>query len=169
MKMRSFQIQKGIIDQATYNHSPPSLNSRESQKSRSRWPTISLSYGAFWLFAILKKLDCLSRNRIEESPRGISLFSVGCGMWLVMDGAYSIRSASDDEPMLKLSLWLARYIRKKAYQGIKVEIRARARRGEARTSWSKAPPADEIWERKGKRRSNRSRISSSLRWANRPS
>ena len=54
-----------------------------------------------------------------------------------MDGGYEISSASDDEPMRKLYLLLAQvgyYIELKAYQRIKVPIRARAKTGEARTS-----------------------------------
>lgn len=39
-------------------------------------------------------------------PKGIEKFEVGCGMGLVMDGGYGyeISSASDDEPMRKLSI-----------------------------------------------------------------
>lgn len=43
-----------------------------------------------------------------------------------MDGGYEISSASDDEPMRKLSLLLAQvgyYIELKAYQRIKVPFR----------------------------------------------
>jgi hypothetical protein len=54
----------------------------------------------------------------------------------VMDGGYEISSASDDEPVRKLFLLLAPgySIESKAYQRIKVPIRARAQTGEARTS-----------------------------------
>lgn len=56
----------------------------------------------------------------------------------MMDGGYEISSASDDEPVRKLFLLLAPdrcySIESKAYQRIKVPIRARAQTGEAITS-----------------------------------
>ena len=59
----------------------------------------------------------------------------------MMDGGYEISSASDDEPVRKLFLLLAPgySIESKAYQRIKVPIRARAQTGEARTRSGRRP------------------------------
>jgi hypothetical protein len=85
------------------------------------------------------KLECLSRGGY---PRNREVWS---GMWNVIgDGwwlwnKFCIRWWA--QPVRKLFLLLAPgySIESKAYQRIKVPIRARAQTGESRTSWSKAP------------------------------